>query len=322
MIKKELLGQLGKIIAEGSSFLLIGHQNPDGDAIGAMSAWAEYLKSAGKKVRLVVKSKVPEIFSFIENFDQIQNDYLAGDFDAIILLDNGDLKRTDFPERILEAKKRGVPIVNIDHHIQNDIWKIAKINIADSEASSTCELTFEIFQAWKVEISREVATAILTGIYYDTGGFQHQNTTKRVLEIASDLMRKGAKFKEIAKSLSQSRSVSALKIWGKALARMETHKETGIVYSFLTRADIESAGATDEEVSGIVSLINSSSGNKLAMLIYETSDGRIKGSLRTERNDVDVSKVAGLFGGGGHKRASGFSIDGKIVKTKEGYKLE
>ncbi|MFA7244035.1 MAG: bifunctional oligoribonuclease/PAP phosphatase NrnA [Patescibacteria group bacterium] len=322
MIKVELAQKLGKLIAEGSNFLLIGHENPDGDALGALSAFASYLKALGKSSRIVVATDPSPIFSFIENFSEIRSDYLSGDYDAIILLDNGDLKRTGFYSRILSAKKNNVPLVNIDHHIQNDIWKIAKINIANPDASSTCELLYDLFILWGVDIDRDMATSLLTGIYYDTGGFQHQNTTEKVLLIASELMHKGAKLKEIAKSLTQSRSISTLKLWGIALSRMTTKKNLGIVYSFLTRTDIEEARATDEEVSGIVNLINSTDGNKMAMLIYETSDGRLKGSLRTERNDIDVAQIAGLFGGGGHKRASGFSIEGKIVKKKEGWKVE
>lgn len=301
---------------------MIGHENPDGDAIGAMSALSSYIESEGKSCRMVIKTKISDIFSFIENYSKIKSDYLVGDFDGIILLDNGDMKRTGFQGRVLEAAKRGVPVINIDHHIQNDIWKIAKINIADSEASSTCELLYQIFEKIGASISREMATALLTGIYYDTGGFQHQNTTDKVLGIASDLMHKGAKLKQISKSLTQERSVSTLKLWGIALSRMITDKETGIVYTILTRKDISDAGATDEEVSGLVSLVNSTDGNKLAMLIYETSDGKLKGSLRTERNDVDVAKVASLFGGGGHKRASGFAISGKLIKTNSGWRVE
>lgn len=322
MIKKELFAKFRQLIEEGSSFLLIGHENPDGDAVGAMSALASYFESNGKSVRLISCTMVPEIFSFVDHFSEIKNDFLAGDYDAIILLDNGDLKRTGFLSRILSAKKKGVVIVNIDHHIQNDIWKIANINIADPEISSTCEILYSIFMEWNVDIDPSMATGLLTGLYYDTGGFQHQNTNQRVLEIASELMHKGAKMKQITKSITQSRSISTLKLWGVALSRMVTDKRTGIVYSVLTHSDIKEAGATDEEVSGLVSLINSTDGNKLAMLVYETADGKLKGSLRTERNDVDVSAVAGLFGGGGHKRASGFSIEGKLIKTKNGWKVE
>lgn len=322
MIKDELIQKFRQLILKGSNFLLIGHENPDGDAIGAMSALSNYLFSEGKNCRLVIRGKVPELFSFIDQFPEIKSDYLAGDFDAIILLDNGDMKRTGFLERMVKASMGGVKIVNIDHHIQNDIWKIANINLADPVASSTCEILYKIFVSFNAPISAEIATALLTGIYYDTGGFQHQNTTEAVLSIASDLMHKGAKLKQISKSLIRERPLSTLKLWGIALSRMVTDKNTGIIYSILTRKDIEDARATDEEVSGLVNLINSADGNKLAMLVYETADGKLKGSLRTERNDVDVAAVASLFGGGGHKRASGFSIKGKLIKSKDGWKVE
>ncbi len=314
--------ELKKILDNGDSFLLIAHEEPDGDAIGAMISFGKYLKSIGKKADMVSKDTVPHFFSFLINGETIASDFLSGDYDAIILIDNGDLKRTGFAERITKAKKKGKLIINIDHHIQNDIWKIADLNIAKTNYSSSCEIIYEIFKEFDYPIDSGTATSLLAGIYYDTGGFQHSNTTKNVLQITSKLLQQGARLKKISKNVGQMRSVNMLKLWGIALNRIRVLNEYGIVYSVLTLEDIKKTGAKEDEISGLVNLINSTAEAKASLLIYESENDTIKGSLRTESEKIDVSRLAKMFGGGGHKKASGFLLSGKIVNTSYGWKIE
>lgn len=316
------LEELKRILENGDSFLLIAHEEPDGDAIGALISFGKYLKDIGKNVDMVSKDTIPQFFSFLTTGETIKNDFLSGDYDAIILIDNGDLKRTGFAERIIKAKKKCIPIINIDHHIQNDVWKYADINIAKTNYSSSCEIIYEILKEYQHPIDSQTATALLAGIYYDTGGFQHSNTSKNVLQITSELLRKGAKLKKISKNVGQMRSVSMLKIWGIALNRIKVVKKYGIVYAVLTLDDLKKTGAKEDEISGLVNLINSTAGSKASLLIYESENDTIKGSLRTESEKIDVSRLAKMFGGGGHKKASGFLLSGKIVNTPSGWKIE
>lgn len=311
--------EFSKIIKEKSSFLLIGHEQPDGDAIGALLSVYEYLREQKKSVKMVAVGDIPEIFSFLPNVEKIGNDFLLGDFEAIILLDNGDLKRTGFMSRINKAKKSNIPIINIDHHPANDVWKLASVNIADPEASSTCEMVYDYFENISYDLSPRVATSLLLGIYGDTGGFQHPNTTKRVMIIASDLLNKGAKLNKIAASISQSRSSKMLKLWGLAINNVFEYEKSGLIVSVIRSEDIQRVGANEEEISGLVNLLNTANEAKATLLIYETSDGKIRGSLRTDRDDIDVSVIARLLGGGGHRRASGFSFIGKIIKNRSGW---
>lgn len=307
--------KLKDILGEGDNFLLICHQQPDGDALGSLLALNEALKNHGKNTEMVCADSVPEVFSFLPNSEKIKSDFLIGNFDAIILLDNGDLRRTGFAKRILAAKEKSIPIVNIDHHPKNDLWKIATINYVDEGLSSSAELVYEILQGLNWRIDPKIATLLLAGIFNDTGGFQHANTSTKVLNIVSDLLSRGARLRLVSDNIANAHSVARLKLWGIALDRMLVNKKLGIVSSFLLRTEIEKLNASEDEVSGLVNLMNSVPETRVALLLYETCDGNIRGSLRTENSDIDVSWLAKLCGGGGHKKAAGFTLRGKIEKV-------
>lgn len=313
--------ELIEVLEGKTGFLLITHEDPDGDAIGATLSLYYYLVHLGKDVLAVSRDNVPPFFSFLDEHKILKNDFLTGDYEVIILIDNGDLKRTGFAERIKKAKKSGKIIINIDHHPQNDIWKLADINIALPQYSSTSEIIYEILASSGYEINSTVATALLAGVYYDTGGFQHSNTSKKVMDIVSDLLKKGARLKRISKNIAKARSVNMLKLWGIALNRIKIATEFGLAYTVLTQEDIRYTGASEEEISGLVNLINSAAEAEASLLIYESDNGNIKGSLRTESDKVDVSALAKLFGGGGHKKASGFSFGGKIIRKGDGWRI-
>lgn len=313
--------KLKNIIEDNNKFLLIGHESPDGDCLGSLLSFGEFLKRLGKEVRIACRDKVPGVFAFLPGVENIENDFLMGSFEAIFLLDNGDFKRTGFSDRLRKLDKRKVPIINIDHHQKNDLWKIVNVNHVDSDASSTSELVYDIIIGMKGDITPKMATLLLCGIYTDTGGFQHVNTKERVFEITSQLLGKGAKLREISRSLSNSKPSSMLRLWGVALSRLKINKTSGMVTSVITQEDLKKTDTTEDDVSGLVNLINTIPESKVALLLYEGPDGRIKGSLRTEKDGVDVSKIANEYGGGGHKRAAGFNIEGKIVERDNEWKI-
>ena len=307
---------------DNQKFLLIAHERPDGDTISATLAMSRLLKKMGKSVDLASSQGIPEVFQYLPDWRNVKSDFLVADFDAIILIDNGDLKRTGFPDRLVLAKEKNVPIINIDHHPKNDIWKIASINVVDEQASSACELVFDIFKKNGTQIDHEIATMLLTGIYTDTGGFQHTNTTAKTLSCASELMSRGAKLKTISSMISNHKSPSTLKLWGVVLDRISYLPELKLNYSVITQKDIKKCGAKEQDLAGVVNLISSIPGDHATLLLYETENGKVKGSLRTESTKVDVSKIAAVFDGGGHKKASGFIIDGKLKQTEKGWKIE
>ncbi|HOX41905.1 MAG TPA: DHH family phosphoesterase, partial [bacterium] len=244
----------------------------------------------------------------------IERDIPDKRFDAVILLDNGDFRRTGFVDELKALKSSGVPIVNIDHHTRNDLWKFVNINYANESASSASELVYELMVRLGWEITPSIATSLIAGIYNDTGGFRHPNTTDNVLMIVADLLKKGGNLKKVAKNIENSRPVSLFKLWGIALDRMVIDSRFNLAVSYLTQKDITRCESSEDDIPGLVNLINAVPQVRATLLLYEGSDGKIKGSLRTERDDVDVSVLAQLLGGGGHKRAAGFSFHGRIEK--------
>ena len=311
---------LDKVISKIKSyqnFLLMIHEDPDGDTLAATVALYLALKDLGKKVSMVCKDPVPKPFAFLPASDEVKPDILFGDYEVIIIIDCGDLKRTGFPDRLKKFAKISKNLINIDHHPKNDLWKVANLNFVDQKASSASEIVWQILVKLKAPIGRDIATALMTGIYTDTGGFKHPNTSPETLKVASDLLNYGAKLKNITKNVSLNKSVASLRLWGLALSRLRKCPDLQFVSSVITRRDMEDCGAVYADLAGVVNLMDTIPEVRAAILFFETPDGGIRASLRTERSDVDVSKIAKLFGGGGHKRAAGFTINADLKLNDE-----
>lgn len=301
------LSKAKDLFSRSKKILILLHQSPDGDTISSSLALHTYFKRIGKEVDLAVNDDIPQVFQFLVNEVDIKKDFLLGDYDLIIAVDCGDAARTGFPAR-LEQIAKTKPLLNIDHHFKNSLHKIAKLNLVDDTASAAAEIVFDLLISLGAKIDSKIATYILAGIYYDTGGFQHSNVTERTLKITSQCISFGGRISLVAKNISSSKSSAGLKLWGIALKRMQL-KKNGIVFTYLLSKDLESVGAGVDDASGIVNLINSVPGSRVAVLLIETPDGNIKASLRTEDNAVDVSALARLFGGGGHRKAAGFTLE-------------
>ncbi|MDO8512898.1 MAG: bifunctional oligoribonuclease/PAP phosphatase NrnA [bacterium] len=313
----EIIEKIINLIKKYDNFLLVIHENPDGDTVATSLALQIALRKLGKSVESVCKDDIPKPFAFLPLANTVRKDFLVGDYDAIIVLDCGDLRRTGFPQRLKEFAKHKKNLINIDHHPKNDLHKIASINLIDENAAAVSEIVFNLTRLLHIELDKDMATCFLTSLYTDTGGFKHPNTTPRSLEYAATWLAHGARLKLITKNISLNRTVSSLKLWGIALSRI--HKNSfGFVTTVVTRRDMEKAGASDNDLSGVVNMINSIPGSMIALLLSETSDGKIKASLRTDSDEIDVSKIAHLFGGGGHRRASGFTIPGRLKQNIRG----
>lgn len=317
MLSVKQLQKIKDLFAKSEKILILLHLNPDGDTICSSLALAYYLENHGKKVDLAVKEKIPEVFSYLPQIGRIKSDFLLGDYDVVVAVDCSDAKRTGFPVR-LETICKDRNFINIDHHTQNNLSKIARFNLVDETAAATAEVIWDYLEFDKAEIDSTLATYILAGIYYDTGGFQHSNVSEKTLHIASKCLRLGGRMGLISGHINISKTSQSLKLWGTALKKMHSSKN-GVVYSILTQKDMLEAGAKDEDASGVINLINTIDSAKLAILFVEGVDGTIKASLRTESDKIDVASIARIFGGGGHRKAAGFTVEGKISQTKDGW---
>lgn len=308
---------IGAALHEAKRVVIGTHEHPDGDALGSSLALWHTLRALGKEVVAYVPDLAPDFFSFLPGIEEIttKKPHLA-DYDTIIVVDYTQLNRTNLEQEALEHPRS----ICIDHHYDNP--KQATINLVVPKAAATAQILYELFQALKLPIGPTVATCLLTGIFTDTGSFMHDSTTPDILEIASDLMNKGARLSHIAHETYQKKDLPGLRIWGKALSRIITNEKTGVSMSVITYQDLDECGATLDDLSGVVSMINTLPQTKFALLLVEYVPGKIKGSLRSEpHKNVDVSKIAKRLGGGGHKLASGFEIPGHLVQENGKWRI-
>jgi bifunctional oligoribonuclease and PAP phosphatase NrnA len=300
--------QIHSHIKGADKLALVSHPNPDGDTLGAAMAFAEYLESSGKNVKIFCLTPVPDKFGFLKNIHMVNQDPSTFlDMDTIAVLDCGDLRYAGVVEIL---KDHTATIINIDHHATNQ--KYGHLNMVIVGAASTTEVVYNFFKINNIRITPTMATALLTGLITDTDNFSNSATSHTSLTAASELLRLGANWTTIHHSLVQNKSIALLKLWGLILSRLNKKENSDMAYTYLTIKDTVQYGINDDDVEGIANFLNKLDGAKISLFIKETADGRIKGSFRTTSDGVDVSTLAIKMGGGGHKKAAGFTADGTI----------
>lgn len=306
-------------LESAQNILLMSHASPDGDTLGCGLAWYQVLTELGKNVTNFCINPFPLKQRFLPNWETYTDSY--GDFaayDLIIINDHGDIKLTGLTkEENKTLLNSGTYIINIDHHPSNNYY--GDLNIVITYAASTTQIITELFSKLHIKISPDVATSLLNGLYTDTGSFQHDNTSPEALKAASMLMSRGANFKSIAQYNFHNRKISTLKLWGKVFENI-THNEKHITSSVITTHDMTEVGAGYEDLEGAIDFLNHIPETYFTLLLSERND-IIKGSLRTTRDDVDVAYVAKHFNGGGHKKAAGFAVTGKLNKNGKRWEI-
>ena len=267
-----------------------------------------------KKVNIIVVPKGGRIQP-----DQVS--FSAGEqpFDLIVVVDTADLSLLGSLYKAHVDLFSAVPILNIDHHISN--MGFGQIQLIDPTAASATEVLYHWMKSvpsWKQYITQDLATLLLTGLITDTRSFQNPNTTPRSLEVAAELLDQGARQQEIIQHIFKTKPLSTLKIWGRALNRIQIDQDAGIVWSSISKDDLAEMGATSKETHGLLDeLISTIPDAHVYVLFTETEDGGFKASMRSSPA-VDVSRLAAQeFGGGGHPRAAGFR-----VQTSEHFALQ
>jgi phosphoesterase RecJ-like protein len=296
--------------------IIFCHEEPDGDALGASLALAEGLRILGKTAAVACKDTPAPPFRFLPGIQTIVSAVRLDDFQAVVVVDCGDLARTGFADQLRRAGRRGIPILNIDHHPENDLHRLATVTLTDTEVAASVQIITLLLDRLNVPLSPALATLLLTGLYTDTGGFRHTNTTPEVLRLASRLLLHGARFKKIVRNISSTKTFAALRLWGIALSRARRHSRFPLVTTIITKDDLAACRATPEDLGGVVNMINAIPGTKAAILFVELPDKEIKVSVRTETDGVDVARLAAVFGGGGHRKAAGFRLRGRLVKER------
>jgi phosphoesterase RecJ-like protein len=304
------------LIKENQNIFLTTHESTDGDDLGSLLAIKHVLDRMGKKVTAAVKKGVPSTLKFLPDSNKVADKFTPGEYDLLIIFGCTNIRRPGFDELMgLNAK-----ILNIDHHPDNG--NFGTVNLVDPDTAAVAELVYYFFKSNKTKIDHNIATCLLTGIFTDTGGFKHANTTAEVLEVASILMKCGARIDKIASQTYGQKRPQALKAWSRGLENTRFDPDGKMIFSVLTQEDLDELGATDEDLKGFVELLNNVPQAKFAMLL--TQDGEtVKGSLRSEpHKGADVSAIAHSFGGGGHKLAAGFKVKGKLTRKDKTWEIK
>lgn len=304
-----LLDEVEQLLRAAKKVVIISHRGPDGDGIGANLALKEALKNWDTEVVSACVDPPPEYALTLPGAYNFVNDFDLDDFDLVIAVDCGAHDLMGFHKTKPELLEKKKILINIDHHPSNDYF--GTHNLVHENAAAASFVIFHLLKYWKLPLNHDMATALMMGLYYDTGSFHHSNTTGEVLSVASELMSHGAQIKKMVKSMFRTNSVERLKLWGRIMDRARLNEKEAIV-SAVTQQDFRECNATPNDTSGVIDYLNSVPEAKFSILLSEADKGLIKGSLRTQNDEVDLSKLAGLFGGGGHKKAAGFSVQGKL----------
>ncbi len=292
-------------------FLITSHARPDGDSIGSQLAMAFALDALGKEVRIVNSDPAPEHYQEFPGMDRIEiaSRIERPAVDAVIVMECSDLSRTGVAGLEHEF------LINIDHHAGNHMY--GAVNWHDESAAACGEMIFDVIQALAVPFTEEIATHIYLGILTDTGSFHHSNITPRTFDICRQCVEAGVTPAVMARRVFDSNSFGKLKLIGALLDDMELADEGRLAVLYLDDEMLAATGSTNNDTEGLINLPLTAREIQAVVFFKVSKAGEVRVSMRS-KYDVDVRKVAGEFGGGGHKNAAGFTVSGPLKDVRAG----
>ena len=296
-------------IKNANTIAILVHENPDGDAIGSATAMHLALKQLGKDSDVIIP-EYPKEFEFLPGAEDIIKESSVESYDLVLTLDCATVKLLNGCTKYFENAKTKIAI---DHHSSNTMF--ADYNYVDQEAPACAQLLLVVFSYFKIEVNREIGTCILTGIITDTGGFKYEGVTAETFRFVAGLCEKGVKVSKVYQKVFASKTRAKFDLHRIALNRVEFLENGKIAFTYITKKDEEQVGAKKGDYDGIVENGREVEGVEVSVFLRETDKG-IKVSLRSKEY-VDVSKIAMIFGGGGHVRAAACKMqNGTIEQIK------
>ena len=304
-------------LREHDRFLVVTHENPDGDALGSLLATTVALRSLGKDVLMFLSggAPLPGEYAFME-LDGLLRE-LPDDIEDRVLV-AVDCAKADRIGADPAPVERAKLVLDIDHH--HDNTRFGALNLIVADASSTGEVLRDVFRELGVELTPEIAEPLYIALVTDTGRFQYTNTTPKALRLAAELVEAGADVHQVFQQVYESVEFAKLKLLARALERARVLEGGRIVVSYLVRTDFAEVGAAEPYSEGIIDYLRAVEGCELSALIREPprDDGPVRRvSLRASIDELDVSAIARTFGGGGHRQAAGFSSDASVDEITE-----
>lgn len=316
---KKTANSILKKIKESKKILLSLHRSPDGDSIGANSAFFEILRQFGKEVTLASPDPISENLRFVPYSDRVVNreifDIDQDSFDLVVLLDSSALYMVTNRSKLPIDLERDRLIV-IDHHATTE--RMGSINLILPSVSSTCELVFYLAQEWKINFTKDLSQSILIGMATDTGFFQFPNTSPATLKNAAFLMENGASLDLVVFNIVRRNPLVRLKLLGELLSNLQSDKKHKFAYTTLSKEEIHkldpegTSGQVREFCANL--FMQSIEGTEFGFAAVEEERDETRVSLRSRRG-FDVSKIAVELGGGGHKAAAGARINSPLKEA-------
>jgi len=304
------LAEVVSFLREKQSFVVTGHVSPEGDVIGSGIALALALRGMGKKAEVINRDPIPQQLLFLPHeglFTQQKSVSQAAD--ALVVVDSGSFERTGY------TRSASIPaVVNIDHHITNPSF--GNINWVVPTAMATGEMIYDLLKEMEAPITPPIATCIYTALITETGSFRFVNTTSRALQIAGEMIERGADPFRIATALFEANTAGRLKLLAEVLEKMEVSADERIAWIQVTQAQLRKTGTTFEDTEDFVTYPRSIEKVEVAVFFREIGPEQYKISFRSQ-GKVDVALLAKRWGGGGHTYAAGCTRVGPWEKVKE-----
>jgi phosphoesterase RecJ-like protein len=297
-------------IRAARTVLTVCHENPEADALGSALAVALAVGELGGRATPVCADPVPAMYDFMPHIDRFRQDPDTSlDYDLIVVGDCGDLERIG-PVLGRNADLFGrVPIVNIDHHVSN--VGFGAVDWIDATAAATCEMDTLLMPALGLPLTAAdgaIAANLIAGVVIDTANFQHPNVTSRTLRVAAELVAAGAPLAMTARLLYRTKPNRQLQLFGRALGRMEHDLGGQLVWTVIADDDFAATGTSAQDAEGLSDLLSQSAEGALVILFRQNGQ-KTKISVRTRDGGLDATLLTGTFGGGGHSRAAGATLD-------------
>ncbi|KKR05856.1 MAG: Phosphoesterase RecJ domain protein [Parcubacteria group bacterium GW2011_GWC2_39_14] len=306
-------------IQNSQNILVIGHENPDPDAIGAGGALLYYVeeKFPSKNILLANVNAFPQDLFFlgVQKFSSALANIDLNKFDLIIVVDCGELRRTGIADKLNDIKGK-VFTISIDHHDSNK--NFADLNIVEIVSSSS-EIIYRLLKTGNVLLNKKISTCLLTGLTYDTAYFTNSGTTKEALAIASELMKTAADIRAIVRHTLKNKTRDTLRLWGEVLNQLHYNSKYQVAVAVIPKSTQIDPELFNDLKNYYLQYLQEA---KFIIILRESDDGLIHCSLRTTRDNVNVAKLAERFGGGGHVKSAGFSFPGTLEKTASGWRIK
>ena len=305
--------QILKYFRKYKTFIIATHVNPDPDALASQLALALYLRSQGKKAVVINEDNIPRRYSFLPGVKMglKANSNKPVAYDAAIIVDCGDFERVGGVKKVLDPAK---PVINIDHHITNDFF--GTVNHVVPKASSTAEVIFDLLEEAKFKINKKIAALLYLGIMTDTGSFRYENTTSRTHEVVSHLLKFKLPVNRYYQRLYETVPLNDLQYFTKIVSTFQPYFEGRVICLDLSRHMAQKFSEEFDLRDKIFRYLRTIKGAEVIVILTEQGKGKTRVNLRSQ-GKVNVAKLASLFSGGGHSRASGCVIKGNMRKARE-----